>query len=50
MDIGPRTMYKLHLLACSFTRLRCVLMKETTGGKTWVLTVTLCSRGSITKR
>ena len=40
MDIGSRTMYSLHLGTCGFTRVRCVLKKDTTGGKTWVWTVT----------
>ena len=31
MDIGSRTMYSLHLGTRSFTRVRCVLKKDTTG-------------------
>ena len=36
MDVGSRTMYSLNLGTCSFTRVRCVPRKDTTGGKTWV--------------
>ena len=33
MDIGSRLVYGLHLGACSFTRVRCVLKKDATGGQ-----------------
>ena len=38
MDSGSRTMYSLHLVTCSFTRVRCVPKRNTTGGKTSVQT------------